>query len=810
MSLGTTLRQDLLWSWRVMRRNLGLTTAVVLSLGLTMGANTATFSVLNAFLLRPLAIEDIDRVVRVRENLAPPGEAPDLRSLTSTSYAAWRAEQRVFTDIAIANGTNLTLTGSGQPERFSAARISANFFPLLGMRPLLGRHITAEEDRPGRNQVVILSWDVWRRSFGGDPGVIGRTVTLNGQPHTVIAVMRRGLHHPYEADMWVPLAYQYDPTIVDEYYAPARLKPGMTLEQARTEMNSLVQRLGEANPSPEAPKAADLSPLRGELVGDLDQLLYLLVAASAFVLLIACVNISNLLLAQGVKQGQEVAVRVALGATRKRLVQQILTYSLLLSLLGAALGTLLASWAMKPLVDLSPAYALGEFDIEPRLDLPTLGFTLAATLAVGFLFGLVPALRMSRAGISTTLQEGGRTRSLGSGGRRLLAGLVVAEVALSLVLLVGAGLIVRSFQQIQGEYRGFEPHNVLSFAVPILESQTVEQRQAFLRNALANLRQIPGVAAVGGTSTQPLYPGTNAAAFNVEGKPAPNERGFHVVHHRIITPGYLESLRVPLVAGRFLEDRDLDGNAQVVVVSQSLAERFWPGESAVGKRIKRGRYESPIPWMTVVGVAGTMKETQDEVLGNDDAWYLPYTLAVDELDRMTFTLRSQGNPLALTGAARDAIHAAGKDLPVFDMMTMDERFAERTTPERFSTVIYTALGFLGLVLAAIGIYGVLAFSVNQRLREIGIRSAMGAQPHQVRDLVLRSGLRLAGIGLALGIAGALMLTRFLASQLYQVSPRDPVALFAALVGLGVIAFLSSYLPARRAARIDPVSALRSE
>ena len=810
MSLGTALRQDLLWSWRVMRRNLGLTAAVVLSLGLTMGANTATFSVLNAFLLRPLAIEDIDRVVRVRENLAPPGEAPDLRSLTSLSYPGWRAGQRVFTGIAIANGTNLTLTGTGEPERFSAARISANFFPLLGMRPLLGRNISPEEDRPGRNQVVILSWDVWRQSFGGDPGVIGRTVTLNGQPHTVIGVMPRGIHHPYEADMWVPMAWHDDPMMIDEYYAPARLKPGVSLEQARAEMNALARRLREANPSPEAPQGADLSPMRGELVGDLDELLYLLVAASAFVLLIACVNVSNLLLAQGVRQGQEVAVRVALGATRARLVQQILTYSLLLALLGAALGTLLASWAMKPLVDLSPAYALGEFDIEPRLDLPTLGFALAATLVLGFLFGLVPALRMSRAGISSTLQEGGRTRSLGAGGRRLLGGLVVAEVALSLVLLVGAGLIVRSFQRIQGESRGFDPRSVLSFAVPIPADETPEQRQAFLRNALANLRAIPGVAAVGGTSTQPLYPGTNAATFNVEGAPAQNERGFHLLHHRIVTPGYLESLRVPVVAGRFLEDRDVDQGAPVVVVSRSLAERFWPGESAVGKRIKRGRYESPRPWLTVVGVAGTLKETQDEVLANDDAWYVPYSLAADELERVTFTVRTAGNPLALAGAVRDAIHAADKDLPVFDLMTMDQRFAERTTPERFSMVIYTALGLLGLVLAAIGIYGVLAFSVNQRLREIGVRSAMGAQPRQLRDLVLHSGLRLAGIGLALGIAGALALTRFLSSQLYQVSPRDPVALFAALAGLGVIAFLSSYLPARKAARIDPVSALRSE
>lgn len=819
MSFTASLRQDLAWSRRMMRRNLGLTTAVVLSLGLTLGANTATFSVVNAFLLRPLAIEDIDRVVRVREDYAPPGQAADLRSLTSASYGAWRAEQKVFVDIAAGTDGNLTMTGAGEPQRFPAARISANFFPLLGMRPLLGRNFSAEEDSPGRNQVVILSYDTWTKSFGRDPKTIGRTLTLNGLPYTVIGVMPRGIHHPYEADMWVPLAYRRDLNLDEEYYAPARLKPGVTLEQARTQMNALVDRLRAAG-QPNGPRAANLSPMRGELVGGLDKLLYLLMAASALVLLIACVNISNLLLAQGLKQGNEVAVRVALGATRGRLVQQILTYSLLLALLGAALGTLLAVVAMKPLVALSPAYALGEFDIEPRLDLVTFGYTLAGGLAVGFLFGMVPALRISRTSVSGALQEGGRARTLGAGGRRLLAGLVIAEVALSLVLLTAAGLLVRSFERIQGEYRGFEMRNVLSFVVPFpdFKFHDAAQKNAFINKALLALRKVPGVVAVGGTSNQPLYTGTNAAAFNVEGKPAVEERGYHLVHHRIVTPGYLESLRVPLVAGRFLDDHDTAGASRVVVVSQSLADHYWPSTgpgtapgTVIGKQVRRGRANSTQPWLTVVGVAGSLKETHDDLLTNDDAWYLPSTPAtVEELDRMTFTLRVQGDPLALVPAVREAIHAVDKDEPMFDVLTLEERFAKRTTPERFSTVIYTSLGFLGLVLAAIGIYGVLSFTVNQRLREIGIRAAIGAQPAHVRALVLGSGLRLAGAGLLLGVAGALALTRFLASQLYGVSPRDPVALVLAFAGLAVISLVSSYLPARRAARIDPVSALRTE
>jgi|HubBroStandDraft_3_1064219.scaffolds.fasta_scaffold05832_1 predicted permease len=813
MSFATSLRQDLLWSGRMMRRNSGLTAAVVLSLALTLGANTATFSVLNAFLLRPLAIQDVDRVVRVRENLAPPGQEADLRSLSSASYGPWRARQQVFTDIAAATDTNLTLTGAGRPERFRAAMVSANFFPLLGIRPLLGRNIAPEEDRPGGNQVVLLSYDTWQSRFGGERGIVGRVLRLNGQTRTVIGVMPRGLHHPYEADMWVPLAYREAGAADQEYYAPARLRPGVTLAQARARMNELVRRLREADPRPNAPRSADLSPLRRELVADLDRLLYLLSAASAFVLLIACVNVSNLLLAQGSRQGGEVALRFALGATRGRLVRQMLTYSLALAAAGAGLGTLLAWWASQPLVALSPAYALGEFDIEPRLDLPTLGFAAAGALAVGFLFGMVPALRVARTGIGGSLQEGGRSRTLGAGGRRLLGGLVVAEVALSLVLLAGAVLVLRSFQRMQGQYRGFDPRGVLSFTVPLPDFEFPDARAkiGFLQRALLRLREVPGVVAVGGTSIQPLYTGTNAAAFNVEGKPAADARGYHLLHHRVVTPGYLESLRVPLAAGRFPSDRDVAGAPAVVVVSRSLAERYWPGESALGKRIKRGRYDSPRPWLTVVGVAGTLAETHDELLANDDAWYLPYAQQLgDDVEAMTFTLRVRGNPLALAGAARDAIAAVDKDEPVYSVMTMEQRFAQRTTPERFATVIYGALGLLGLVLAAIGIYGVLAFSVSQRLREIGIRGALGAQPGQLRALVLGSGLRLAGLGLLLGVAGALALTRLLASQLHEVSPRDPLALGAAFLCLALVALLSSYLPARRAARVDPVGALRNE
>ncbi len=814
MRFFAALPQDVRWSLHVMRRNLGLTAAVVASLGLAIGANTAIFSVVDAFLLRPLAIEKIDRIVRLRENLAERGGSADLRSLSGAAYRRWSAEQKVFTGIAAASGTSLTLTGSGEPERFSASAVTANFFPVLGIRPLLGRSFAPEEDRPGRDQVVMIGYDVWRSRFGGDPRILERTLLLNGRRCAVVGVLPRGFHHPYQSHMWVPLAYRDDAAHAgQEYYAPARLKPGVTLAQARRQMDEMVRRLHEADPRPRSARGADLSPLRRETVGDLERLLDLLAAAAAFVLLIACVNTSTLLLAQGLKQDHEVAVRAALGASRRRLVQQILTYSALLALLGGALGLLLAHGAMRPLVALSPTYGLGEFDIEPRLDLATLAFGLAASLAVGIVFGLVPALRMSRRTLGRSLQEGGRTRTAGVAGRRLLGGLVVAEVALAMVLLAGAGLIVRSFERLRGEDRGFRTQGVLSFQVPFPDFKFPQRRQKveFVRRALDRLRRVPGIAAVGATTVQPLFAGTSAAGLSVEGRPVAGERGDHLVHDRTITPGYLESLGAPLVAGRFPDDRDVATAPWVVVLSKTAADRYWPGESAVGKRLKRGLATSSRPWLTVVGVVGAFKETHDDLLANDDAWYLPYAQPIVEgLDEMTFTASVRGDPAALAPAVRRALREVDPEEPVYGMLTMDERLTERTTPERFSAVTYTAFGLLGLLLAAIGIHGVLAFNVSQRLREMGIRAAVGAEPGDLRRLVLRSALRMATAGLAIGLAGALFLTRLLASQLHEVSPRDPLVLAAALASLAVVTLVAGYVPARRASRVDPAIALRTE
>lgn len=810
--------QDIRWALHVMRRNLGLTIAVILSLGLAIGANTAVFSVVNSFLFRPLAIHDIDRMVRMREDFAKPGGDPDTRSVTPSHYFAWKENNRVLEGMAAATGISLTMTGQGDPELISGASVTADFFPLLGIKPQIGRIFTAEEDRPGQSRVVLLGYNLWNRRFGGDRNVIGKVLTLNGQPHTVIGVMPRGLRHPYEADMWVPLGLVNDPTSTRGYYVPARLKPGVTLAQAQAEMTSLVKRLEEQSREPNGPTSANLSPLRAEFVHDLDKTLYLLAVAAAFVLLIACANISNLLLAQSLGQGTEVAVRVALGASRRRLVRQFLTYSILLAILGGAVGVLLTFWSVKPLVALGPVEALGEFDIEPRLDLPTLGFTVLSTLLVGLIFGILPALRVSRTNPNEHLKEGGsRARSMGAGGRRLLGTFVITEVALSVVLLVGSGLVLQSYHRRQTEQRGFGLDNVLSFEVSFPEEKypDLASKGTFIGPALERLRAIPGVEGVGATSTQPLSPGQIFARYNVEGQPANNVRGAYITHHRSVSPGYLEAMRIPLVEGRTFTQQDIVQPNNVIVISKSFADRYWPGQSAVGKRIKRGNYESPEnPWMTVIGVVGTLKETADNSdleMATQDAWYMPYSQGtVPFLDSVTFVLHSDRDPRSLVPAVRQALREIDPNQPISDVATMQERLGRLTGQERLNAMIYAVLSAFGLVLAALGIHGVLSFAVSQRLREIGIRSAMGAQPGQIRGMVMRSALAMVAVGLALGVAGALVLTRFLQAKLYQIDPRDPVTLAGAVVVLGLIALVSSFLPAHRAAKIDPVSALRYE
>lgn len=805
------LSHDLRWALHVMAKNRLLTLVILLSLGLAIGANAAVFSVIDAFLLRPLPIADIERVVRVRENLTAAGEEPFLLSVSARTYFLLRQHSRVFTGLAAGTGSDRTLTGDGPPERVSAAMVTASFFRTLSIEPVLGRNFLPEEDVPGAGGVTILSHGFWTSHFAADPGVLGRVLKLDGQPFRVIGVMPRGLRHPYEADLWVPLALQNDSTSHRRYYVPARVKPGISVERAEAETSELIRRLREQNPSPHFPRSADLSPVRQEMIGDLDRYLALLSAAAAFVLLIACVNISNLLLAQSLEKSTEVAVRVALGATRWRLMRQLLIYSVLLALTGGLAGLLLTFWTLQPLVSLSPVYGLGEFDIQPRPSIQMLGFCFLLSLGVGCLFGLIPALRVSKSSLQNSLREVGRWPNLGRVGHRLLRLFVVAQVALALVLVVSASLVLFSFRRLLTEDRGFDLSSRLTFEVSFSGARYSERsrRIAFVRHALERLRDLPGVISVGATSTEPLYPGTYSAGFNIEGRPTTDSRGYHVLHTRMATPGYLESLGVPLIKGRMLSQHDGESTDPVVVISKSMADRYWSGENIVGKRVKAGIYDSGSPWMTIVGVVGTLKETEDEVVTTSDAWYIPYTQpTAPDLGSMVFVLHTRLAPKALVPQVRTAIASIDKDQTIYDVLTLEDRLAQRTMDERFGALLYCILGGLGLGLAALGIYGVISFSVSQRQREIGIRSAMGARPADIRVLILRDAMLITIAGVAVGLALTMISTRLLAAQLYEVQPHDPGILAGGILGTVLISLLSSYIPAIRAAKAEPVEALR--
>jgi len=799
---------DLRWAWRTLRARPGVSLVVIASIGLAIGANTAAFSVVNAFLWRSWGSRATDEVVRVREDYARPGQAPDVRGFTMANFGPWRRASTVFDAMAAGTGTSATLLVDGRPERVAAGVVTANFFDVLGIRPALGRTFTADEDTPARRDAVLLGDALWRGRFGADPNVVGRTLRLNGRVRTIVGVMPRGLKHPYQSDLWVPLGYREDPANTNGIYVPARLKPGVTLAQANEEMDAMAARLWQAHPTPETPTGAQVTRLRPEMLGRLTRVLYALSVAALLVLLIAVANVSNLLLAQSLEQQNEAAVRTALGASRARLVRQFLTYGVLLSGIGGLLGVLLTFWTVGPLVALSPLYGAGEFDIEPRLDWPTLAFTIAMTMAVGVAFGVLPAIGMSRARAADVLRTVGRSGTLSRGSRRWLKGLVVVELALAFVLLAGACVMGQGLLALRRDTWGFDRRGVMTFdaAVSPLRYPERAQQAAFVHDLLERLAALPGVAAAGATSTPPFYAGTEAAPFAIDGSPAP-ARGFFLAHSRAVTPHYFEALGIPLLAGRSFTDADSATSMPVVIVSQSLAERYWPGRNPIGRRVKRGRLDGPAPWMEVVGVAGNLRENPDDDIPGTDAWYLPYGQpTAGPISELTYVVKTpQGTPII--PSVRGAVAQSDPDVPIFDAVTMEERFARFTATERLSANLTAILGVMGVFLAAVGVYAVLAFSVRRRLPELGIRAALGARPSDVRWTVLREAALLVVVGVASGAAFSLFVRPWLDANLFPGGASETAA--AVLAGAGVVlaATISTIVPAARASRVDPVRAL---
>ncbi|HTG16619.1 MAG TPA: ABC transporter permease, partial [Blastocatellia bacterium] len=700
-------------------------------------------------------------------------------------------------------------------ERVWGVVTTASLFPVLGVKPILGRVFQPDDENRGAGRVVVISQSLWERRFASDPNVVGQKLPANGEPLTIIGVMPAVFRFPAETDLWIPPRQSVPehvlrPTVNmatnrDNHYldAIASLKPGVTLEQARADMNAVARRIEEQNPG-EMDRGVSLVTLREYEVGDIRPTLLILFGAVGFVLLIACANVANLLLARAATRHKEIAVRTALGANRLRLVRQLLTESLVLSVAGGGLGLLFAIWGITPLIALMPANMPGAKDM--RVDGKVLGFTLAVSLVTALVFGLVPALQATKSDLNESLKEGGRGGTAGAHRSRARSLLVVSEIALSLVLLIGAGLMIKSFIRLEQVNPGFETRNVLTMrlSLPAAQYPDGRRRATFFQQVVERIAAVPGAESVAAISRLPLTPGNSSRSFEIEGKPNDSSGDGPIADYRVISSDYFRALGIPLLKGRAFTEQDNGDAPATAIINETAARRYWPNEDPLGKRL---RIESDDPWMEIVGVVGNVKHVGLDSQSKAEL-YLPYLK--DPWPFMTVVVRSASNPKSLADAMRNEVWAVDKDLPVPDIKTMDELLSGSVARRRFNTMLLGIFAAVALVLAAVGIYGVMSYSVTQRTHEIGIRMALGAKQSDVVKLVVGQGITLALIGVGLGLAGALALTRVLASLLFEVGTTDPVTFVAISILLTGVALGACFVPARRAAKVDPMIALRYE
>ena len=820
-----TLAQDLRYAFRTFRQSPGFALAAVLSLALGVGANTAIFSVASALLLRPLPYADPERLVILWNRSPGLGIMEDWFS--TAQYFDIKSGHRGLEAVALAIGGNYNLTGDGEPERIGTIRVSTNLLPMLGAHAEIGRLFSAGEDVPGTAGTAVLGHGTWMRRYGGDPKVIGRTLILNGQPYQVVGVLPARFDLPREvmptlggaehAEVLLPLPLAADAARIrnrEDYNIIGRLKPGVTLAQAQAEMDAITARLRAEHADIYPPNGGltfGVVPLHEEVVGDVRRSLVVLIGAVGFVLLIACANVANLLLSRALARQQEMAVRAALGASRGRILRQLLTESVLLALVGGALGLLFAA------ASLHGIHALGAKSV-PRLDEVgidggVLLFTLLLSVASGVLFGLAPALRLGRVDLYANLKDAARgssgTSSIWTRGHNMRRVLVVAELALSVMLLIGAGLLIRSFAQLQGTAPGFNARNVLTLELTMsgrkyADAQRVGEtyRQLWIR-----LSRVPGATAAGAVSSLPLSQMMAWGPITVEGRVPPAGEQFVNVDQRIVSGDYFRAMQIPLVAGRLFTEQDTRADPRVVVVDQLMARELWPGQDPLGRRIRTGGMDANpnAPWLTVVGIVGRIKQ---DALDSESrmAVYFPHLQVPARA--MNVVVRGDVDPAGLTVAVRKEIRELDADLPIYNVRTMEDRVAESLARRRFAMLLLTLFAALALGLAAVGVYGVIAYLVNQGARELGIRLALGATPRAILMLIVRQGLIVAVSGVSLGLAAAFALTRFMQSLLFGVNARDPLT-FASIAGLlTLVALAASAIPARKAARIDPMVSLR--
>ena len=810
----STIWQDLRYGARMLWKSPVFTAVAVVALALGIGANTAIFSVVNALLLRPLPLAESERLVVLWSQSKKTGE---LSSSSYPDFADFREQNRVFEGVATLRPRGVTLTGAGEPERLEGARVSADFFPLLRVRPLHGRAFLPEEDRPGGERVVLLGHGLWQRRFGGDPGIVGRSVMLDEQPHTVVGVLPPDFRFPYtleDAEVYSTIAYEggnLQERGARTSYMLARLREGVTIDEARADAARIAAGLEEQYPDRNTGLGATAVGLQEQLVGKVERALWVLLGAVGLVLLIACSNVANLLLVRATTRHREIAIRTALGASRWRVVRQLLTESLMIAALAGVCGLLLAVWGVDLLVALSP-------DDLPRLDAVgldgrVLAFTFGVSALTGVLFGLVPALKASKTELTESLKEGGRSTNMRPGRQRLRGLLVAGEVALALMLLVGAGLLLKSFRRLQAVDPGFDPKGVLTMRINLPRARYTdgESRARFVGAVVEGVRELPGVRAAAFVTPVPFSFSNVSSDFEVEGRPAPPVGQEPSASYRGVTPDYFRAMNIPVLRGRQFTDQDRRGGPTgVAIINEAVARRYFEGEDPLGKVLKSVGVnvdeDEPERW-EIVGVVGNVRHAGLDVEPYAEI-YFPHRQ--QSWNWGHFVVRADGDLAALAPAVRAQVHAIDRDQAVSEVRPLAEMIAGTVAKPRFYALLLASFAVVGLLLALVGIYGVLSYTVTERTHEIGVRMALGAQRRDILKLVVTGGMTYALVGVVAGLVGARAVTHVLSKLLFEVSATDAPTFAGIALLLGAVALAACYLPARRATKVDPMVALRYE